>query len=278
MGGGGGDDDDRARAARRAAGAARASARARSGRAPKATREDPRGFRPARRQDPPDDVRRGPPSPASAPTRGRSRRRVRRPRAGSRSALSGRSVTRPGYNVPMREQRTPTNRCGSAPRWMTRACSRRRGLARPWILYLTFTLPSRHVTLHYDLAWVGFDVGLTASFAATAWAAFRGSQWLVPLAAVTARCSSATPGSTSSPRRAATEMWEAIAEAALAELPLAALCGFIVYDAETFLAATVNRFAGASWRRRQVARILEQPQRDARAARPGARARRARRA
>jgi hypothetical protein len=25
-------------------------------------------------------------------------------------------------------------------------------------------------------------------------------------------------------------------------LPLAALCGFIVYDAETFLAATVNRF------------------------------------
>jgi len=28
----------------------------------------------------------------------------------------------------------------------------------------------------------------------------------------------------------------------LVELPLAALCVFIVYDAETFLAATVNRF------------------------------------
>jgi hypothetical protein len=38
------------------------------------------------------------------------------------------------------------------------------------------------------------------------------------------------------------EMWEAIVEAALAELPLAAVCGFIVYDAETFLAATVTRF------------------------------------
>jgi hypothetical protein len=38
------------------------------------------------------------------------------------------------------------------------------------------------------------------------------------------------------------EMWEAIAEAALAELPLAAVCAFIVYDAETFLAATVTRF------------------------------------
>jgi hypothetical protein len=41
------------------------------------------------------------------------------------------------------------------------------------------------------------------------------------------------------------EMWEAIAEAALAELPFAAICGFIVYDAETFLAATVNRFRRA---------------------------------
>jgi hypothetical protein len=37
-------------------------------------------------------------------------------------------------------------------------------------------------------------------------------------------------------------MWEAIAEAALAELPLAAVCGFIVYDTQTFLAATVTRF------------------------------------
>jgi hypothetical protein len=36
-------------------------------------------------------------------------------------------------------------------------------------------------------------------------------------------------------------MWEAVAEAVFAELPLAALCAFIVYDAETFLAATVNR-------------------------------------
>ena len=112
----------------------------------------------------------------------------------------------------------------------------------PWTLYLTFTLPSRHVTLHYDLAWVGFDVALTASFGATAWAAFRGSQWLVPLAAVTGTmlvCDAWFDVVTS---RSGGEMWEAVAEAALAELPLAALCAFIVYDAETFLAAIVNRF------------------------------------
>jgi hypothetical protein len=112
----------------------------------------------------------------------------------------------------------------------------------PWILYLTFTLPSRHVTSHYDLAWVGFDVGLTASFAASAWAAFRGSQWLAPLAAVTGTMLVCDAWFDIVTSQSGTEMWEAIAEAALAELPLAALCGYIVYDAESFLAATVNRF------------------------------------
>ena len=128
------------------------------------------------------------------------------------------------------------------PRWVTRLLIVVAIGLVPWIFYLTFSLPSRHVTFHYDLAWVGFDVALTVSFAATAWAAFRGSQWLVPLAAVTGTmlvCDAWFDVVTS---QSGSEMWEAVAEAALAELPLAALCAFIVYDAETFLAATVNRF------------------------------------
>ena len=112
----------------------------------------------------------------------------------------------------------------------------------PWTLYLTFTLPSRHVTFHYDLAWVGFDVALAASFAATSWATFRGSRWLVPLAAVTATMLCCDVWFDIVTSRSGSEMWEAVAEAVLVELPLAALCVFIVYDAETFLAATVNRF------------------------------------
>ena len=82
----------------------------------------------------------------------------------------------------------------------------------------------------------------SSSFAATAWAAFRGSQWLVPLAAVTGTmllCDAWFDIVTSRPGG---EMWEAVAEAAFAELPLAAVCAFIVYDDETFLAATVTRF------------------------------------
>ena len=116
----------------------------------------------------------------------------------------------------------------------------------PWILYLTFTLPSRHVTFHYDLAWVGFDVALTVAFAATAWAVLRGSPRLVPIAAVTGTmlCCDAWFDVVTS--HYGTELLEAIAEAALAELPLAAFCAFIVIDSERFLAATVTRFRRAA--------------------------------
>jgi hypothetical protein len=120
----------------------------------------------------------------------------------------------------------------------------------PWTLYLTFTLPSRHVTTHYDLAWVGFDIGLTAAFSATVWAALRSPAWLVATAAVTGTmlvCDAWFDVVTS---QGASEIGEAVAEAAFAELPLAALCAFAVYDAEAFLRATVERYSDALGRAR----------------------------
>ena len=142
---------------------------------------------------------------------------------------SGESLGQEGIRIPL-------------PRWVVLVLGLVAVFLIPWTLYLTFTLPSRHVTLHYDVGWVGFDIALAVSFAATAWAAFRGSQWLVPLAAVTGTmllCDAWFDIVTSRPGG---EMWEAVAEAVLVELPLAALCAFIVYDAESFLAATVTRF------------------------------------
>jgi hypothetical protein len=132
------------------------------------------------------------------------------------------------------------------PRWITGLLAAVALVLIPWILYLTFTLPSRHVTHHYDLAWVGFDIALTASFAATAWAALRGSVWLVPFAAITGTmlCCDAWFDMVTSHRGDA--FLEAFAEAALAELPLAGLCFFIVYDSERFLASTVTRFRRAA--------------------------------
>jgi len=94
----------------------------------------------------------------------------------------------------------------------------------PWTLYLTYTLPSRHVTRHYDIAWIGFDVGLAAAIALTAAAALHGSRAVIPLASVTGTmllCDAWFDVVTS---------WdgEAVALAVLAELPLAVICVLLV--------------------------------------------------
>lgn len=101
----------------------------------------------------------------------------------------------------------------------------------PWTLWLTFALPSRHVSENYDFAWVGFDIGLALVLGLTARAAYLGSRWLAPLAAATGAmlvCDAWFDIVTSTPG----ERLEAVLEAVFAEIPLAALCAYIVYDVE----------------------------------------------
>lgn len=131
------------------------------------------------------------------------------------------------------------------PRWVAPILLLTAAGLLPWTLYLTYSLPSRHVTQHYDLAWVGFDIALLSVFAVTAFCTVRSSQWLVPAAATTATMllcdawfdivTSGGPG----------ERMEAVLQAALAEIPLAAICWFIVYDAERFRRATIVSYAAA---------------------------------
>ena len=119
----------------------------------------------------------------------------------------------------------------------------------PWTLWLTFTLPTRHVTHHYRGAWVGFDVCLAAAFAGTAIAALRSSRWLQPLAAVTGTmllCDAWFDVVTS---QAGDELNVAILEAVLAELPLAALCAWVVLDTGRFHAAAARLTLDSARRR-----------------------------
>jgi hypothetical protein len=121
------------------------------------------------------------------------------------------------------------------PRWVTALLALTAAFLLPWTLWLTFTLPSRHETEHYDIAWVVFDCALFCAFAATAWCAVKASEWLVAFAAVTGTmlvCDAWFDVMTSI---GSGDAVEAILEAVFAELPLAALCGFIVYDAEQFI-------------------------------------------
>ena len=111
----------------------------------------------------------------------------------------------------------------------------------PWTLWLTFTLPTRHLTHHYRGAWVGFDIFLAIAFGGTAVAALRASEWLQPLAAITGTmllCDAWFDVVTSA---TGDELDRAVVEALFAELPLAALCGWIVVDTKRFHDAVLRR-------------------------------------
>jgi hypothetical protein len=134
------------------------------------------------------------------------------------------------------------------PRWLAVALGVTAVLLVPWTLWLTFSLPTRHVTRHYDVAWVGFDIALAAAFAATALAAFRASPWLQALAALTGTMLLCDAWFDTVTATSHDEQLVAILQAAGAELPLAALCGWIVVDTTRFHEAA-TRWYLASRRR-----------------------------
>lgn len=98
----------------------------------------------------------------------------------------------------------------------------------PWIIYIAINLPARELSPNYDLAWAGFDVMLFAALACTAVTALRHSPWLGLSAAWAAGLLvpdawfdivTAPDGRT---------LFRALAMAFLVELPLAALCVWLV--------------------------------------------------
>lgn len=140
----------------------------------------------------------------------------------------------------------------SLPRWIPPLLVLAAVVLAPWTLWLTYSLPSRHLTEHYDLAWIVFDVFLLIAFAITGVCAYRGTRWLAPAAAATGTmllCDAWFDVTTSA---GGAERLRAVLEAIFAELPLAAICGYIVYDAERFL-VTVRRLRSPTSAARRAA-------------------------
>ncbi|BEP11767.1 hypothetical protein acdb102_00780 [Acidothermaceae bacterium B102] len=118
----------------------------------------------------------------------------------------------------------------------------------PWTVWLAVTLPHRHLTRHYDLTWVGFDVALVAALGALMWLAQRRST-LVEVAATVAGTllivdawfdiTGASPGA---------DLAQAVASAVVFELPIAAVCLWLTRHAEVL-------------RRRQAASLVHRRRR-----------------
>ena len=98
----------------------------------------------------------------------------------------------------------------------------------PWTAYLSATLPSKHLTEHWDVAWAGLDLFEAASLVALFVVIVRRSPFVPMFAAIagTALLFDAWFDLTTS----GSGFYWALAEALGAELPLAALCFWLAFE------------------------------------------------
>ena len=121
----------------------------------------------------------------------------------------------------------------------------------PWTIWLTTSLQPNHETTHWDLAWSGFDTALALMFLLTALAAWRRSPWVGIAAGATGTLLVTDAWFDIVLESHADEVRLAILLALVAELPVAAVCFWIAYRTERFLARVVDEashFAAADER------------------------------
>jgi hypothetical protein len=111
----------------------------------------------------------------------------------------------------------------------------------PWTIWLSASLKPDHKTQHWNLAWSGFDIGLALAFLLTALAAWRRSPWVGASAAATGTLLVTDAWFDVVLESQADDIRNAVLLAVLVELPIAALCFWIAYRTERFLALLVQQ-------------------------------------
>src|SRR2546421_7148770 len=120
------------------------------------------------------------------------------------------------------------------PRWVVGVLLGVPILLLPWTLWLTMSLPSRHVSEHWDAAWVGFDVGELLAFGLVAYAAWRRASWLQGAAAAAGTMLLCDAWFDVLLSTGDEKVWFAVGQAVLSEIPLALLCFWIAWDTARF--------------------------------------------
>jgi len=107
------------------------------------------------------------------------------------------------------------------PHWVAAIYAILALIVAPWIIYLGISLPTRHLSSHWDLSWVGLDIAIVTLLMLNAYYSYKESKWLVMTATATTTAliidgwfdiASARPGK---------DFAIALAMALLIELPLA---------------------------------------------------------
>ena len=119
------------------------------------------------------------------------------------------------------------------PRWFAVSAAVAAVLFIPWIVYLALELPQRARTSHYDVMWVGFDIGMWSGILAMAAAALRRSTRTESLAVCAATFLVLDAWFDIVSADSTRQLIGAVLAAALLELPGAAACAWIAHNAET---------------------------------------------
>jgi hypothetical protein len=133
-------------------------------------------------------------------------------------------------------------RLATAPRWVAPVFALLGAATVPWTVYLAMTLPKQANTHHYRLTWVGFDIMLIVVLLATAYLAWRGNRLVGLLATITATMLVLDGWfDVNTSNRA--DRPGAILSAAVIELPLAAICGWIALHVDQVIDRRLRRLA-----------------------------------
>src|SRR5487761_1833482 len=71
------------------------------------------------------------------------------------------------------------------PRWVALAYGLLVVITVPWTVYLGLTLPEKHLSRHWDAAWVGLDIAIAFVLILNAIFSYLESNWLVLSATAT---------------------------------------------------------------------------------------------
>lgn len=93
----------------------------------------------------------------------------------------------------------------------------------PWTFYLSVTLPSHHLSSHWDMSWVGLDIGITILLLLSALLAYLESDWVVISSSAMGSLLVADAWFDIMGAHAGSDLRESVAMAIFVELPLAAI-------------------------------------------------------
>lgn len=117
------------------------------------------------------------------------------------------------------------------PTWAARLYIGAAALLIPWTIYLAWSLPSQHISTHWDVSWAGVDIALILSFLLTGIFALVRSMWVVIAASSTGSFLLVDAWFDIMSEHGGKLFHEALASAVVLEVPLALLSYYLAAHA-----------------------------------------------